>query len=78
MIEIKHVSKTYGGRKKALDNVNLSFPRGEIVGLFGENGAGKTTLMKCVLGFLKHEGEITLDGAPNHPGKYSQAVFRHQ
>ena len=64
MIEIKNVSKTYGGRKKALDNVNLSFPRGEIVGLFGENGAGKTTLMKCVLGFLKHEGEITLDGVP--------------
>ena len=65
MIEIKNVSKTYGGKKeKALDNVSLTFPRGEIVGLFGENGAGKTTLMKCILGFLQHEGEITLDGAP--------------
>ena len=65
MIEIKNVSKTYGaGKNRALSSVSLTFPRGEIVGLFGENGAGKTTLMKCILGFLKHEGEITLDGAP--------------
>ena len=34
------------------------------MGLFGENGAGKTTLMKCVLGLLRHEGAVTLDGAP--------------
>lgn len=61
MIEIKNVSKSYGG-KKALTDVSLSLPRGEIVGLFGENGAGKTTLMKCVLGFLPYKGEITLDG----------------
>ena len=65
MIEIKTVSKAYRGAKnKALNEVSLSLPRGEIVGLFGENGAGKTTLMKCILGFLKYEGEITLDGAP--------------
>ena len=65
MIEIKHVSKAYKGAKnKALNDVSLSLPRGEIVGLFGENGAGKTTLMKCILKFLKYDGEITLDGAP--------------
>ena len=65
MIEIKNVSKAYRkAQGKALDGVSLQLPRGEIVGLFGENGAGKTTLMKCILGFLKYEGEITLDGAP--------------
>ncbi len=65
MIEVKNVRKTYRkGDTNALDGVNLSLPRGEIVGLFGENGAGKTTLMKCVLGFLKYRGEITLDGEP--------------
>ena len=62
MLEIKNLTKTYGG-KTALKDVNITFPRGEIVGLFGENGAGKTTLMKSVLGFHSYLGEITLDGA---------------
>lgn len=61
MLELKNVSKYYFG-KNALKNVNLSLPRGEIVGLFGENGAGKTTLIKSVLGLLSFSGEITLDG----------------
>lgn len=81
MIEIKHVSKAYRGRKnKALDDVSLTLPRGEIVGLFGENGAGKTTLMKCILGFLKYEGEITLDGVPinrENIAKLSFATSEH-
>ena len=63
MLEIKNVTKSYGG-KKALRDVSLTLPQGEIVGLFGENGAGKTTLMKSILGFLPFKGEITLDGAP--------------
>ncbi len=63
MIEIKNLSKSYTG-KRALEDVSLRLPRGEIVGLFGENGAGKTTLMKCILGFLRFTGEITLDGEP--------------
>ena len=63
MLEIKNVTKSYGG-KKALQDVSLTLPRGEIVGLFGENGAGKTTLMKSILGFIPFKGEITLDGAP--------------
>jgi len=63
MIELKNVSKSYG-TKPALINVDLKLPRGEIVGLFGENGAGKTTLMKCILGYLRHHGAITLDGEP--------------
>ncbi len=63
MLELKKVSKDYAG-KTALHGVNLALPQGEIVGLFGENGAGKTTLMKCILGFLHYNGEITLDGEP--------------
>ncbi len=66
MLEIKKVSKTYYGRKsygkRALDGINLTLPRGEIVGLFGENGAGKTTLIKCILNLLHYDGTITLDG----------------
>lgn len=68
MIELKEVTKWYTSenftRTKALDSVDLSFPRGQIVGLFGENGAGKTTMMKCILNLLKYKGNITLDGGP--------------
>ncbi len=61
MIKIENVSKNYS-LKPALSNVNLEIGRGEIVGLFGENGAGKTTLMKSILGFINHQGNISLDG----------------
>lgn len=60
---LNHVHKFYG-KKQALRDVTLTFPQGEIVGIFGENGAGKTTLMHSILGFHRYGGEITLDGAP--------------
>jgi ABC-2 type transport system ATP-binding protein len=56
-IEIKNVSKYYG-KNKALNNINLQIPEGRIIGLLGKNGAGKSTLMRCILGFLKYDGEI--------------------
>ena len=62
MLELKSISKKYGVTR-ALKDVSLTLPQGQIVGLFGENGAGKTTLMKCILGLLSHGGTITLDGA---------------
>ena len=74
MLEIKNLTKTYGG-KTALKDVNITFPRGEIVGLFGENGAGKTTLMKSVLGFHGYLGEITLDGAPINTKNIAKISF---
>ncbi len=61
MIEVKNVSKKYKD-KVALADCNIQIPRGQIIGLFGANGAGKTTLMKCIMGFLKFDGEIKLDG----------------
>ncbi len=63
MIQLEHLSKTYGSTR-ALDDVSLTLPQGEIVGLFGENGAGKTTLLKAILGLIPVRGTITLDGAP--------------
>lgn len=69
MLEIRNLTKKYQEpasyrSKTALDDVCVCFPRGQIVGLFGENGAGKTTLMKSVLGLIRYNGEITLDGEP--------------
>ncbi len=74
MIKIDDVTKMYKW-KKAISKVNLEFPRGEIVGLFGENGAGKTTLMKCILGFVKYYGVITLDGEPISTKNIAQISF---
>ena len=59
--QTRNLTKHYG-KFRALDNVNLSLGRGKIIGLLGKNGAGKSTLMRCMLGFLNHEGEISLDG----------------
>ena len=61
MIEMKNVSKKYKD-KTALSNCSLKIPRGQVIGLFGANGAGKTPFMKCLMGYLNFEGEITLDG----------------
>ena len=74
MIQLNQVSKQYAG-KRALRKVDLTLPRGEIVGLFGENGAGKTTLMKCILGLLRHGGAVTLDGEPVTPKNIARLSF---
>lgn len=74
MLEIKNLTKNYGA-KTALKDVNITFPRGEIVGLFGENGAGKTTIMKSVFGFINYHGEITLDGEPISTKNISKLSF---
>ena len=78
MIELKEMSEMWGSgytRKQALDKVSLSIPEGQIIGLFGENGAGKTTLMKCILGFLRHDGKITLDGEPITPKNITRISY---
>ena len=59
--EVKNLTKYYG-KLKALDEVTLSIPQGRIIGLLGKNGAGKSTFMRCLLGFLKHQGEIIILG----------------
>lgn len=63
MIEIKNVSKTYNGTKKALYNVNLKIDSGEIFAFIGHNGAGKTTMIKSIVGILDfEEGDILING----------------
>ncbi len=63
LIELRNVTKYYG-KKRALNDVSLDIPQGRIIGLLGANGAGKSTLMRCILGFLKHKGEITFHREP--------------
>lgn len=58
---IDNLTKHYG-KFKALDAVDLEIGKGKIIGLLGKNGAGKSTLMRCMLGFLRHEGNVELYG----------------
>ena len=62
MIEIKNVSKTYDGKKKAINNLSFDIKDGEIFAFIGHNGAGKTTMIKCIMGILDfEEGDILVD-----------------
>jgi ABC-2 type transport system ATP-binding protein len=47
MLELKGLNKVYGGKVHALNDVNLSIPKG-MFGLLGPNGAGKSTLMRTI------------------------------
>jgi branched-chain amino acid transport system ATP-binding protein len=61
MIEIKNVSKSFGGIK-AVNDVALSIKKGSITGLIGPNGAGKTTLFNIIAGLYHADvGEISFE-----------------
>ena len=66
MIEIKHLSKTFGvsgGTVDALKDITLTIPDGEIYGIIGMSGAGKSTLVRCI-NMLERptSGEVLIDG----------------
>ena len=62
MIEIKNCKKKFG-KLEVLQNINLSFKKGECIALIGPNGCGKTTLIKSILGMvLPDSGSIEFNG----------------
>lgn len=66
MIEVKHVTKTYGKKQNAftaLDDVSLEIPKGASVAILGKSGSGKSTLMHVMSGLDRPEkGEVVVDG----------------
>ena len=72
-LEVKHVSKAFGG-KQVLKDVSIVLNRGELVCLLGVSGGGKTTLFNIVSGLLAPDsGRILLDGGDitGRPGRIS-------
>ena len=62
-IEIRDLTKVYKGGKRALDNISLSIPRGQIYGLLGPNGAGKSTTINILSGMVnKSSGSASIWG----------------
>ena len=64
MLEVSHLTKRYG-KVLACNDLSFTLQPGTVTVLLGPNGAGKSTLMKSVIGFLRYEGRITVDGHPN-------------
>ena len=64
MIEVSHLTKTYG-RHLAVDDVSFAVEDGQICGLLGPNGAGKSTIMNILTGYLSAtSGLVTVAGHP--------------
>jgi len=62
VIELRDITRQFG-KKRALDSITLTVPRGVVFGLVGANGAGKTTLIRHVLGLLKAQtGSVRVFG----------------
>jgi ABC-type oligopeptide transport system ATPase subunit len=78
ILEVKDVKVAFRTREgktaRAVDDLNVTIPRGEIVALVGESGCGKTTLARTILGLEKPQaGQVLFQGEPL---KYSNRALR--
>lgn len=75
MIIATNVTKQFG-KLKALDNVSLSFNKGQCISLTGPNGSGKTTLIKCLLGMVVPDSGFITFNQQNilHHWQYRSAI----
>ena len=76
-ISISGLCKTYKGGKRALDDVSLDVPRGQILGLLGPNGAGKSTTINILAGLVtKSAGQVSIWGfdIDRHPRNAKRSI----
>ncbi|HEY8370784.1 MAG TPA: ABC transporter ATP-binding protein [Thermodesulfobacteriota bacterium] len=77
-VEVRGISKSYGGEIQALRDITLEFPRGELTTLLGPSGCGKTTLLKIIAGLIQPDaGEVLVGGRRvTGPGPERAFVFQ--
>jgi branched-chain amino acid transport system ATP-binding protein len=69
LLEIRHVHKSFQGLK-AVQDISIDVPAGEVTSVIGPNGAGKTTLFNCITGIARPDrAEITLQGRSGQPSQ---------
>ena len=76
MIRFEHVTRSYGSRV-AVDQLDLSVAKGELLALLGHNGAGKTTSLKMIVGLLRpSSGRVSVNGylVTDHPRETSKLI----
>jgi branched-chain amino acid transport system ATP-binding protein len=76
LFEVKGLTKHFGGLT-AVNNLDLSVEKGEIIGLIGPNGAGKTTVFNMVMGTYSPSGGQVIFGGKDITGQKSYAIVRH-
>lgn len=75
LIEFKQVGKSFG-MVRAVQDLDLVFKTGRIIGLFGPNGAGKSTTLKLAAGLCRPDrGVVAVDGLPPHRCKEKVAFL---
>lgn len=65
LLAVRHLGVRFGDRV-ALDDVNFTVERGELIGVIGPNGAGKSTLFRAICGLVRHEGSVDVNGVHCH------------
>ena len=66
LVSLRGIGKHFGA-VRALSEVDLDIPAGQVTALAGDNGAGKSVLVKCISGIHPpDEGEMWWEGAPVH------------
>lgn len=74
MLSVRSASKQYG-KVRALDDVSFDLDEGRVLAVVGANGAGKSTLIKSIVGLMRFEGEIEVDGVD--VARHGKAARRH-
>jgi ABC-2 type transport system ATP-binding protein len=76
-IQVDRLTKVYGGRFKAVDEISFAVEEGEIFGLLGPNGAGKTTTIRVITTMTKPtSGSVSVIGTDvlKHPAEVRQVL----